>query len=338
MSNAIFLDFKPSDDWQFLKELEENTGKKFDCIFNDSHNWHGKKKILRYLSYFFVPLKYALKNKYEVIVAWQQFYGLFYAFWLRLLKKKKSTKLVIMTFIYKKKSGLKGRLYEKLMRYIVEGKYVDTFICFSEEECEMYSTFFNVAKRKFVSCKLEVEDSCLDENVSEILEDDFYLAAGRSNRNYKFLCEAFGKMPSKKLVIICDSELPENIPENIVWKCNVHGSEYLDNVSRCKAVIVPLDTSYGDISAGQLVIIQGMMFGKIVVATETLTTREYIHDQQNGLLINNNCKELADILDAIECGEYDYMKRAARKYYKENYSGSNMAKTVAQALKELEGF
>lgn len=335
MSNAIFLDFKPSDDWQFLKELEENTGKKFDCIFNDSHNWHGKKKILRYLSYFFVPLKYALKNKYEVIVAWQQFYGLFYAFWLRLLKKKKSTKLVIMTFIYKKKTGIIGRIYDRIMKYIIGGEYIDKYICFSKEECDKYSRYFNISAERFVSCRLEIEDCC-SASFDGSREEDYYLAAGRSNRDYDFLCKAFSSMPERKLIIICDEEQPKHIPLNVTWKNNIHGKEYLNYLSLCKGVIVPLNAMCGDISAGQMVMLQGMMLSKIVLVTETVTTKEYIDNKNTGLLIHNDCIELGKMLDDIECGKYDYIKKSARKYYEDNFSKANTAALVAEIVKEME--
>lgn len=336
MKSAIFLDFKPPESWRFIKDLEKKTGRKYDCVFMDSHNQQGKKRALRYLSYVFMPLKYVEENQYDLIIAWQQFYGLFFAFWSRLLKRKKTTKLIIMTFIYKKKAGFKGIIYDALMRYILGGGYIDKFICFSEEECKKYSSYFHIDRRKFSSCKLEVEDACFMDSGNIEGEEEFYLTAGRSNRDYKYICEAFRKMPLRKLIIICDSEQIENLPENIEWKNNVHGTEYMNYLSRCRAVIVPLNISCGDISAGQLVIIQGMMFSKIVIATKTTTTEEYINDQRNGLLINNNYEELSKTLDAIEYGKYNYIKNAARRYYKANYSGSNMAESIANALNEIE--
>ena len=135
---------------------------------------------------------------------------------------------------------------------------------------------------------------------------------------------------------LCDSEISKNLPNNVEWKKDVHGKEYLDYLSRCKAVIVPLNTMYSDISAGQLVIIQGLMFGKIVVATRTVTAESYIEDKENGILISNTCDELNAALDAIEHGEYDYIRDAARRYYEENYKESNMAQALADALLEIE--
>lgn len=337
MKNAIFLDFKPSNEWAFLKALEKSTKRKYEYIFVDSHNLQGSKKILRYLSYIFKPLLYVITSKYDLIIAWQQFYGLFYAFWLRLFKRKKTTTLIVLTFIYKKKNGIIGTIYDKLMRYIVEGAYIDKFICFSDEECKKYSEYFGLDINKFASCKLEIEDSfnSLDSNEQTECEE-FYLTAGRSNRDYNFLCEAFKKMPSRKLVVICDSELKADLPSNIIWLNNVHGTEYLKYISQCRAVIVPLNTLCGDISAGQMVIIQGMMYGKIVIATNTLTTGEYIQNKKNGILINNTFPELDEVLYDIEDGKYEYIEQSAREFYVENYSKSNIAEAVRIALSEIE--
>ncbi len=106
-------------------------------------------------------------------------------------------------------------------------------------------------------------------------------------------------MPSRKLVVICDSETRSDLPRNVIWLNDVHGTEYLDYILQCRAVIVPLNTMCGDISAGQMVIIQGMMYRKIVVATRTITTEEYIEDKKSGILIDNNFLELDEVLDCF---------------------------------------
>ena len=48
------------------------------------------------------------------------------------------------------------------MKYIIEGGYIDKFICFSEEECKKYSKYFGIESERFVFCKLGVADSCPD--------------------------------------------------------------------------------------------------------------------------------------------------------------------------------
>ena len=142
--NLILVDFVPESNWKFKNDLEKRTGVNFKVRIEDTHNLQGKLSgIIRYISYFIVPLKYIIKrNQIECIVAWQQFYGLLFAFWMRLFHVKKKNKLIVMTFIYKKRKGIFGKIYFAFMKYIVCSAYVDVLQCFSEHECEMYSEIF----------------------------------------------------------------------------------------------------------------------------------------------------------------------------------------------------
>lgn len=110
--NLILVDFVPETNWKFKNDLEKRTGVNYKVIIEDTHNLQGKLSgIIRYISYFIVPLKYMMKrNQIECIVAWQQFYGLIFAFWMRLFHVKKRNKLIVMTFIYKKRKGILERV------------------------------------------------------------------------------------------------------------------------------------------------------------------------------------------------------------------------------------
>lgn len=82
----------------------------------------------RYLWYFLFPLQIvALRHEYDKIIGWQQFYALNYVF-LSLVCSKKVNDVTVMTFIYRRKRGLIGKLYHRYMNYIVTSKYVDRFI------------------------------------------------------------------------------------------------------------------------------------------------------------------------------------------------------------------
>ena len=104
MKNVILTDFKTHQNWSFPKIL----GKGWETYGMVTNHLHGSlvKNIIRYAVYFLLPLRLALRRKQFVkIIAWQQFHGLNFAFWCRLLHLKKDNDLTVMTFIYKKKSG-----------------------------------------------------------------------------------------------------------------------------------------------------------------------------------------------------------------------------------------
>ena len=105
MKNVILTDFRTHQNWAFPQILGKDN---WDAYGKITNHLHGSliKTLLRYAIYFLFPLKLVLQRKrYGKIIAWQQFYGLNFAFWSRLLHLKKVNDLTVMTFIYKKKSG-----------------------------------------------------------------------------------------------------------------------------------------------------------------------------------------------------------------------------------------
>ena len=88
---------------------------------------------------------YAIRSYYDgIILCWQQFYGIALAFLFRLFKVRKRCKLVIMTFIFKPKSGFLGKLFKWFVYYSISSKYVDAIICTSKAEISLYAETFGV--------------------------------------------------------------------------------------------------------------------------------------------------------------------------------------------------
>lgn len=332
MKNVILLDTQNNNDWSFKVALEKITGVKFEVKAFDTHNLQGKlSKFKRYFSYFSVPFILLKERKQiDTIIAWQQFYGLLYAFWSRLFHLEKHNKLIVMTFIYKKKKGIIGKIYDRFMRYIVTSGYVDYFICFSESECQKYAKYFAVSLDKWISSKLQIEDVAYKYK-NYIEKGDFWLSAGRSSRDYKYLLEE-AQFINDRIVILCDSYNIDNCPTNVKFMSKVYGDEYLKLLASCKGTIVPL-TNY-DISAGQLVALQSMMMGKCCIITKTKTTEEYIQNYSTGILIKNEPGELSTIINTWD-SDKDKIGDQARRQFEKTYSGDVLARTVGQLfLKE----
>jgi len=108
--------------------------------------------------------------------------GCYTPFWCRLFNLEKHNKLIVMTFIYKKKKGIIGKIYDKFMRYIVTGGYVDQFLYgFSESECQKYAKYFAVSLDKWTSSKLQIEDVA-NKYKSYIGKGSFWLSAGEKQQ------------------------------------------------------------------------------------------------------------------------------------------------------------
>ena len=330
MKNAILVDFHIEKNWFFLKILGEN-----DWIAEgiETNRLHGSsiKNMLRYFIYFLFTFILVFKRKrYNKIIGWQQFYGLNFAFWSRLFCLKKVNDLTVMTFIYKRKGGLKGKLYHKYMSYIVTSKYIDRFICFAKEECHYYSSIFGVDESKFIYVPLGYSIA----TDVQISDEEYIFSTGRSNRDYDFLVNSL-KNTDFKLIIACDTyhTTSENT-ENIKFLNDCYGNDMLQLMAKCHCIVVPLKDL--KMSSGQLVVIQAMALGKPVVCTKSDGIKDYVEDGVTGFLIDNNKEQLMSALNKLYAQDCLYNKMAMNSLlsYKNKFTEDAMYRRISNAINE----
>jgi glycosyltransferase involved in cell wall biosynthesis len=327
LKNAIIVDYNPPSNWDFHKAIEEATNEKW-VVERFVSNEHGGllKKIKRYIKYFEVPFKIFKKRKnYKNLLAWQQFYGLLFAFYLRFFKVSYAPDVIVMTFIYKPKKGFVGYVYKKFMRYVLTSGYIKKIVVFSESEKVYYAKLFGLSKDMFIAEKLGIDDE-----IYETEKGYYYLSAGRSNRDYGFLTSAWSN--NRFLKIICDVCKDEST-DNIQYLTNCHDENYYEYLAKCKAVIIPLKDE--KISSGQLVLIQAMMFGKPVIVTENDTVHDYITDGVNGFIIEKNSVQLDAVLEKLDNeAVYEELSVNARKTYVEQFTVYAMGKRIGKHISE----
>lgn len=326
MKNVILTDFKTHQNWSFPKIL----GKGWETYGMVTNHLHGSlvKNIIRYAVYFLLPLRLALRRKQFVkIIAWQQFHGLNFAFWCRLLHLKKDNDLTVMTFIYKKKSGGVNWLYHKYISYIVTSRYIDRFICFSREECSYYASLFGVDLNKFVYVPLGREVP----EMQGMGDDGYVFATGRSNRDYDFFVEVL-KNTYYKCIIACDSYQNPGEAANVTVLNDCHGDDMLKLMARCHCVAIPLKDLR--ISSGQLVAIQAMAMGKPVVCTSSDGIKDYVQNGVTGMLVDNDKESwLAAIAQLYASdGYYKEMSKNAEKAYRNNFTEEAMYQRIGKVV------
>jgi glycosyltransferase involved in cell wall biosynthesis len=332
--NVILIDFPKAEQWKFKEVLNEKTHMQWEEIELVSNQIRKNKaaNVIRYLKYVFFPLKvFFSRKKYDNIIAWQQFYGLLYAFYCRLFHTKKRNKLIIMTFIYKPKNGVIGRIYYKFMNYIVQSKYIDSFICFSKNECEYYTNLFNVQEDKFKFCTLGIDDIKI--NNSKIANQKNIISCGRSNRDYNFLYNAL-KQTDYKLDIISDECKLESY-KNITIYNNVGVQDFLEMLDKSYIVVIPLLDE--NISSGQLVILQAMQLGKPVICTKSNTVTDYIIDGENGFIIEKDEKKLIELIEKLYEDEelYNKISLKQKEIFEKSYSMGALGDQVASIINKI---
>jgi len=315
------------ESWEFVAALNECGGH-----WTRLGSYCGRKSkletIVCYAKFFTFPLGLILSRKrFDKILAWQQFYGLNYAFFQRLFHLKKRSGLYVMTFIYKPKQGLKGRLYAAYMNYIVKSRYIDKLICFSSSECDYYKKLFGIDRFVYVPLGIEA----MDIDKSEVSDDGYLFSTGRSNRDYKFLIEAM--VGSKRhLHIACgqwqyEGDLPHNV--ELLHKC--YGKDMAREMSHCHCVVIPLKDL--NISAGQLVILQAMQLGKPIIVTRSKGVVDYIEDGVNGLLMDNTKESLMACLDRLEDKEiYNKLATANNLRFSKQHTLTAMARNIYKII------
>lgn len=331
--NVILADFDIPENWEFQKALENKTNLKWKAIGLKSNINHGSRmeNFKRYFKYFYLPLTIFLhRNKYDVVLAWQQFFGLILAFYCRLFHVKKSPKIIVMTFIYKPKCSIVGKMYYRFMNYIVNSGYIVKFIVFSSSEPEYYSGIFGVPSNLFQVFELGIEDELKKYKDSEHCNDLYLVAAGRSNRDYDFLVDTFGNT-EYNLKIICDEYCGEKY-SNIEYYTHCYNEKYLKLLAGAYCVLVPLKDRNS--SSGQLVILQAMMFGKPIIVTDSNAIKDYIKDGQNGFLIDKvKEKWLESVFILINDSEtYVKMSCLARNMFINKYSLMSMGRNIGEVI------
>ena len=306
-------------DWDFWRGVEHETGQSWEvrrCCINE---YAGIKKYTRYLKYLFYPLYLiAVRNRYEVIISWEQFFGLVMAFYMRILHIKNCPPVDIMTFIYRPKKGIAGKLHFYFVSKAVTSRYVRKIYVFGKSEIDYYMQLFGLPREKFVAEVLGIADIASQINaLAPVQHGRYFIAAGRSNRDYDFLRDAW-KDSTEQLCIVCDVESADDTP-HIHYEKDCHGNDYLRLLADARAVIVPLRSR--EFSSGQLVVLQAAMLAKPVIVTENDTIRDYVDDGKTGFIIAKDSKALKQALQKLDDAElYAQMCQNARDKFEHCFS------------------
>ena len=197
--------------------------------------------------------------------------------------------------IYKKKKGLFGKLWKCFFNYALTSKYVDKIIVYSEYECRYLQQKFDIKPNIIDWTNFGMPDESASYKVNSDYPDQggYFLDVGHSNRDHDFIIKSMRESTYK--VHVVDYYYGGASNNCKVIKDITFGHELYNEIANCFAVVVPLvDTN---ISAGQTVFIQAMMFGKLIIVTESNTISEYVQDQVNGLVIKKNPEALREAMN-----------------------------------------
>ena len=273
-------------------------------VFCDEVRLNYKRKALRYLLGLPRLLLFSMQSvrasqlstpKADVIIVNSHFDVLAFAI-RRALLGAPIPRIVLPGFIYTTKYILPIRKIKfKYYSYILS--LCRVVICHSRLEVETYEDIFGSCHTRFVYYPYALNvggAKGFDENtaISRVV-----VTAGRSGRDYPLLIEAVKDLDIELHLIsdmLDDIDL-STIPKYVKVLDECYGDSYFRELSRCRFVVLPIKVS--DISAGQMVLLQSMAFGKPVIITRTETTKDYVSDGEGVLFVEQG--NLADLRRAI---------------------------------------
>lgn len=270
------------------------------------------------------------RKNYGQIVCWQQIHGILFANLCGLFRVKKTFKLYVLMFIYRREKGIKGWLKHRLFRAVLTGGYIDCAVCYSAHECEHYAKLFKVDAQKFAAASFGIADEAPEYKLPA--DGGYFLAMGRSSRDYAFLIEAMAGQPYECRIIDNTCRLPDTDNCHIIRSIN-YGEQLWRQIAGAFAVLVPIKD--GDISAGQTAIIQAMMFSKPVIATQTAAVDEYVENGVSGIVLPNDTAAWRSAMQKLKTDKelYSRLSRGGRARYEERYTAQKMAENIADIIK-----
>ncbi len=330
--NIIIMDSDAREGADFARGVASSSAEEWEVIIKNSNDRSTVfANIIRYLKYAFVPFLYFLRRKkYDKIIAWQQFYGLFFAFYCRLFRVKKVNQLIVMTFIYKEKKGMVGVLYRKFFDYVVHSKYIDGFTCVATIECENYSKIFKEPIERFHYIQWGLADFSLEYDCTKNL--GYVFSAGRSNRDWEFLFDALGNSKFQGKMICAEGNYQGKY-NNLEVLANIGDPEYYSVLAGSTCVVISIKDC--TISAGQITLIQAMQFGKPVILTQSDgLTNDYVINGENGIIVSKEKEALLSAIEQIYSNKelYQKLSQNGRKLYEQKFSNYRLGEDIGRVV------
>lgn len=226
---------------------------------------------------------FKLSKKNDKIVCWFDFQAVM-LFWFTkfffsqreivclnlLLKPKKTLKNRIVTSLYK--SALKSPKFKVTVTSTEYGDLLNKhFGCYFN-----YTLLHDVFHYNY---KYDYKGSVIPNSV---------FCGGRNGRDWDFMMKIAASMPEVSFNIVVPENVfkqyKDNISSNINIKCNLSYDDFMVEMCKSEIVCLPLDT---EAPAGLIVLFQAAANRKLVITTDTATTREYINSNSGYIMQND---------------------------------------------------
>lgn len=273
---------------------------------------------LRRILYWNKSLMYAIKifflSKDRNILCINPIVGYF----LSLLNLRNKKNIILMGFLFEpKKSKLYYKARHMFIHYCI--KKISKIIVYSSNEVDYYKKLFNI-KDKFKFIKYGIDYPTMEKYKKE-LPEKYIASGGGSNRDYNTLMMAYKdqKLP------LCIATLPEFVSDellnnNIKVLNDVTVETFGSFLEKSKFMVVPLKKN--NVSAGHMVILQGLKLNKVMIVTDIDAVRDYVNENEVIFVKANDYKDLNEKIKFVN-NNFELISRKFsnnNKVYVENFT------------------
>lgn len=276
MATAILFD--NHDNYDFL-------AKHFDNVVYSPH----KSSLFKsWLAGTLEVLRRTIKN--DTIVCWYDFQAVM-LFWICFFLKT-NRRIICLNILLKDKTTKKNKFVSLLYKKALLSKNFKATVS-SKEYGEWLSRKLKI-NIKYTLLHDVYHEYYQWQNFKNVsVEPNSVFCGGRNGRDWNFLFDIAKKTPNVKYNVV----LPKSIYQekescflpNMYVQTEIPLSKFMETLCKSKLVCLPLNTCS---PAGLIVMFQAAANGKLVLTTDTVTTREYLQSDR-GVLLGTDSEEWA---------------------------------------------
>lgn len=237
-------------------------------------------------------LSVKISSKHDTIICWYDFQAIL-CFWICrflflkrriialniLLKDKKTFRNKFVSFLYKK--ALLSENFKASVTSETYGSWLNEKLGIKVEYSLIHDVYHDL---------YEYQSKTLDKR-------NTVFCGGRNGRDWYFMIEVARAMPHVVFYMIMPKEVYMRYKHlflsNMNVKYDVVYEEFMKTLCACSLVCLPLDT---EAPAGLIVMFQAVANDKMVITTDTMTTKEYI-GADRGVLLPNDIQQWSNAIE-----------------------------------------
>lgn len=317
----------------FVNVLCDRLNTNGDLLYIDTSRKTRKNVVARHFSYLILAKQaFLIENKYDNIIFWQQFIGLYWGYLSR-IKGEIHRNVFLIPLIYKSRKGMAGKIYKSFFNLSLSNPAIKGAICYSSTELKYYRRVFAKNRDKIFFIPYRQSSKIRDKNTVTLQRNPYLFSGGTSNRDYSTLISAAEEIKYAFIIACTPKDIKGlKIPDNVRVFHNAYGEKFDSLVRSSYGVILPLKDT--NISSGQIVLLKAMEMGKPIVATRSAGTIDYVDETCAFLVDPKSVEELQRVLKFIieNPEETQYRATKAKKRYRENYTIQKFTSSLAELI------